>query len=186
MTIDRSSQLVPAVEAGDLDLALTLGMGPRENAVVVGHLPLVWIAHRDFAWDRSRPLPLAVFPTPCRFRAKAIAELDRVGVPWEVALTSTSLYGIWAAVRAKLGVTLRTAQGLLPELAVVDRAFALPALGTVDVSLTLGSRRSLALESLVQVLRGALQARIAELGGGVQRQRRARQATTIRPSPLPL
>lgn len=181
MTIDRSSQLVPAAEAGELDLALTLGMHPRGNALCIGHLPLVWIAHRDFVWTPARPLPLAVFPTPCRFRSKATAELDRAGLPWEIALTSTSLYGIWAAVRAKLGVTLRTTQGLLPELAVVDGAFGLPNLGTVDVSLTIGESRSDALDSLVQLLRVALQTRIAELGGTVAGRTDARVAGASSP-----
>ncbi len=168
VSIDRSSQLVPAVEAGDLDVVLTLGMGERPNSISIGHLPLVWIAHRDFQWSAGQALPLAVFPTPCRFRAKANAELDAAGIPWEISLTSSSLYGIWAALQAKLGVTLRTAQGLTPELDIVDGKFGLPILGHVDVSLTLnGQTPTQAVASLVELLRRSLQVRIAELGGGV-------------------
>ncbi len=168
VSIDRSSQLVPAVEAGDLDVVLTLGMGERPNSICIGHLPLVWIAHRDFQWSAGQALPLAVFPTPCRFRAKANAELDAAGVPWEISLTSSSLYGIWAALQAKLGVTLRTAQGLTPELDIVDAKFGLPVLGHVDVSLTLnGQVPTPAVANLVHLLRRSLQIRIAELGGGV-------------------
>lgn len=168
ISIDRSSQLVQAVGDGSLDMVLTMGMGERPHSVCVGYLPLVWIAHRDFEWDDSKPLPLAVFPTPCRFRAKANAELDAAGIPWNIALTSTSLYGVWAAVSARLGVTLRTAQGLLPELEVVDRKFNLPNLGHVDVSLTTGGQvRSPAVLSLTVMLHEALRRRVANLGGSV-------------------
>ena len=168
VSIDRSSQLILEVERGAMDMVLTMGLGDRPNSICVGHLPLVWIAHRDFEWDRSRPLPLAVFPVPCRFRAKANAELDAAGIPWTVALTSTSLYGIWAAVNAKLGVTLRTVQGLQPELEVVDDKFGLPTLGTVDISLTInGDSRTPAVGKLVELLRDALRQRVIELDGVV-------------------
>lgn len=166
--IDRSSQLVHAVEDNSLDIVLTMGMGNRPNTVCVGHLPLVWIAHRDFEWNSAQPLSLAVFPTPCRFRAKANAELDAAGIAWKIALTSSSLHGIWAAVRARLGVTLRTEQGLLPELEVVDRKFNLPNMGHVDVSLTVASpTHSPAVASLTAMLHDALRQRVSQLGGQV-------------------
>jgi DNA-binding transcriptional LysR family regulator len=166
--IDRSSHLVHAVEDNSLDIVLTMGMGNRPNTVCVGHLPLVWIAHRDFEWNATQPLSLAVFPTPCRFRAKANAELDAAGIAWKIALTSSSLYGIWAAVRARLGVTLRTEQGLLPELEVVDRKFNLPNMGHVDVSLAMASpTHSPAVASLTAMLHDALRQRVSQLGGQV-------------------
>lgn len=168
VSIDRSSQLIQEVDAGALDLVLTMGLGEHPNSVSVGQLPLVWIAHRDFDWQPNEPLPIAVFPVPCRFRAKANAELDAVGIPWKVAVTSTSLYGIWAAVRAKLGVTLRTVQGLQPELQIVNGKFGLPPLGMVDVSLTVNvNARTPAVVSLVGLLRDALRQRVVELDGVV-------------------
>jgi len=162
--IDGGTKLVAAVDAGEIELALALGLGERENAICIGHLPLVWIAHRDFAWDRGAALPLALFTSPCRFRTKGIAELDRAGVPWEIALTSPSLYGVWAAVNAGLGVTIRTPEGLLPQLEVVDRKFGLPNLGTVDISLYLAKgARTLAVLNIVDLLRDRLARRILEL-----------------------
>jgi DNA-binding transcriptional LysR family regulator len=162
--VDGGSKLVAAVEAGELDLALALGLGERPNAICIGHLPLVWIAHRDFEWDRHSPLPLALFTSPCRFRSKGIGELDAAGIAWDVALTSPSLYGVWAAVNAGLGVTVRTPEGLLPELEVVDRKFDLPHLGSVDVSLYIANgTRSPAVLRLVDLLRERLSLRIREL-----------------------
>lgn len=162
--VDGGTKLVTAVDSGEIDLALALGLGERPNAICIGHLPLVWIAHRDFAWNRREALPLALFTSPCRFRTKAIAELDAAGVRWNIGLTSPSLYGVWAAVNAGLGVTVRTPEGLLPELEVVDRKFGLPNLGSVDVSLYLAKgARSPAVMNLVELLRERLAQRIVEL-----------------------
>src|SRR5690606_33848948 len=82
VAIDRSSQLLRAVDDGELDILLSLDTGRRENTIAVGYLPLVWIAHKDFEWDKSHPLPLAVFREPCRFRDKACATLDEAAIPW--------------------------------------------------------------------------------------------------------
>lgn len=162
--VDGGTKLVAAVEAGEIDLALALGLGERPNAICIGHLPLVWVAHRDFAWDGASPLPLALFTSPCRFRNKGIAELDAAGIPWTIALTSPGLYGVWAAVNAGLGVTVRTPEGLLPGLEVADRRLGLPDLGNVDVSLYIASgARSPAVLNLVELLRERLGQRILEL-----------------------
>lgn len=162
--VDGGTKLVAAVDAGEIDLALALGLGERPNAICIGHLPLVWIAHRDFTWDPDLPLPLALFTSPCRFRSKGIGELDAAGIAWEIALTSPGLYGLWAAVNAGLGVTVRTPQGLLPELQVVDRKLGLPNLGNVDVSLYIANgSRSPAVLNLVELLRERLSTRIREL-----------------------
>lgn len=162
--VDGGMRLVEAVKAGEVDLALALGLGDRADCIAIGHLPLVWVAHRDFEWDGAESLPLALFTSPCRFRNKGISELDAAGIPWHVALTSPGLHGVWAAVNAGLGVTVRTPEGLLPELEVVDRRFGLPNLGNVDVSLYIAKgARSPAVLGLVELLRERLSQRILEL-----------------------
>ncbi len=185
--IDGGTRSVQAVEAGELDLALALGLGERGRCVRVGHLPLVWIAHRDFAWDRSTPLPLTVFTAPCRFRDKAVAALDAASIPWAVSLTSPSLYGVWTAVQAGLGVTIRTPEGLRPELEIVNDRFGLPDLGLVDVSLYLKpGPQSAAVRTFTQLLTDRLSERIAELKAGraaaasAQRRVRAPRRTAVR------
>ena len=165
--VDGGTRLVAAVESGEIDMALALGLGDRANATTIGHLPLVWVAHRDFRWQRGTPLPLAVFTAPCRFRNKGVAALDAAGIAWNVALTSPGLHGVWAAVNAGLGVTIRTPEGLLPGLEVADRRLGLPDLGNVDVSLyDAPGRRSPAVASLAGMLRERLARRILELEAG--------------------
>ena len=174
--VDGGTRLVAAVESGEIDMALALGLGDRPNAITIGHLPLVWVAHRDFHWTRGTPLPLAVFTAPCRFRNKGVAALDSAGIAWTVALTSPGLHGVWAAVNAGLGVTIRTPEGLLPGLEVADRRLRLPDLGNVDVSLYVArGRRSAAVESLADMLRERLAMRILELEADTPRAALARR-----------
>ena len=92
---------------GGLDLAVTFDRegGPLPSEV---QLPVRWLAHPDFRWEPSAPLPLVVFEAPCTFRRLAIEALDRAGISWRVAFSSPSLSGLWAAVAAGLGVTVRT------------------------------------------------------------------------------
>lgn len=177
--VDGGTRLVAAVEAGEIDMGLALGLGDRPNAITIGHLPLVWVAHRDFRWTRGTPLPLAVFTAPCRFRNKGVAALDAAGIPWTVALTSPGLHGVWAAVNAGLGVTIRTPEGLLPGLEVADRRLKLPDLGNVDVSLYVArGRRSAVVDGLADLLRERLARRILELEAATPPSALARRGRT--------
>lgn len=185
--VDGGTRLVAAVEKGEIDMALALGLGERPNAICIGHLPLVWVAHRDFTWTRGTPLPLAVFTAPCRFRNKGVAALDAAAIPWTIALTSPGLHGVWAAVNAGLGVTIRTPEGLLPGLEVADRRLRLPDLGTVDVSLYRArGRQSAAAATVAKLLREQLAKRILELEASVSPMaftRRARNRFTVSARP---
>ncbi|MFM7532308.1 MAG: LysR substrate-binding domain-containing protein [Rubrivivax sp.] len=186
--VDGGTRLVAAVDAGEIDMALALGLGDRPDALTIGHLPLVWVAHRDFRWSRGQPLPLALFTAPCRFRNKGAAALDAAGIAWSVALTSPGLHGVWAAVNAGLGVTVRTPEGLLPGLEVADRRLGLPDLGTVDVSLYVARGRlaAPAVGSLAELLRERLAQRILELEAATPPQafsRRGRRRFGVSQSP---
>jgi DNA-binding transcriptional LysR family regulator len=189
--VDGGTRLVSAVENGEIDMALALGLGDRPDALTIGHLPLVWVAHRDFHWTPGEPLPLALFTAPCRFRNKGAAALDAAGIAWTVSLTSPGLHGVWAAVNAGLGVTVRTPEGLLPGLEVADRRLGLPDLGTVDVSLYVARGRlaSPAVASLAELLRERLALRILELEAHTPPDafaRRGRRRFGVRPGAAPL
>jgi len=162
--VDGGQRLLAAASEGEIDFALALGLGDMPESICIGHLPLVWIAHQDFLWSPAQPLPLIVFPSPCRFRTKGLSELDARNLPWKVCLTSPGLSGVWAAVNAGLGVTMRTPEGLSPDLCIVDDKFNLPKLGQVDVSLYLSKKpRSPAVDYLVELLNVRLQERLLEL-----------------------
>ena len=135
VSVGKGTSYLKALERGRFDLVLALGLGNRPTAEPLGHLPLVWIGRKDFVWRDGEPLPLVTFEGWCRFRRHALALLDEAGIPWRIVLTSPSLAGLWAAANAGLGITVRTAEGLPPDLTLLDEALGLPPLGTVDVSL---------------------------------------------------
>ncbi|MFG7490730.1 LysR substrate-binding domain-containing protein [Methylorubrum rhodesianum] len=153
--VERDAVLRGELEAGRLDLALvwdTPGAAGEEGSVA--HLPLVWIGPRAEAGlvapnslppplppPLPRPLPLALFGPPCLFRRAATDALDAAGIPWRVAFSSPGLAGLWAAVAAGLGVTLRTPHGLPPTLRPLDPDDSdLPPLPSLRLRLVRGAR----------------------------------------------
>lgn len=175
--VDRNRRLLERLDKGELDLVLALGQETRSDAEPVATLPLVWIgpASAEPLWTSGEPIPLAMYEPPCFFRQGAIAALDRAGLPWRISFTSPSLRGLWAAVEAGLGITLRTAVGLPAELRVLDDTIDLPVAPGTALHLCLhdGGRplqsalsrlRSIIVETLERNLTGvAMSARAAAL-----------------------
>ena len=58
------------------------------------------------------PIPLVLFEAPCLIRQQVLNLLDEARIPWRIVLTSQSLAGIWSAVNAGLGFTVRSRAGL--------------------------------------------------------------------------
>lgn len=133
--IARNAELLALVERADLDLALTWDTGHMSPyASRLGETQMHWIGPRDTplltALDDS-PLPLIMFDAPCVLRSAATQALDTAQIPWRIALTSPSVAGLWAAVAAGLGLTLRTRIGLPSHLTVVSGLPPVPSLGYV-------------------------------------------------------
>ena len=133
--IARNTELLTRVESADLDLALTWDTGLLSPyATRLGETQMHWIGARDtpLLTDLDGlPLPLILFDSPCVMRSAATQALDAAKIPWRIALTSPSVGGIWAAVAAGLGLTLRTRIGLPNHLAVVSGLPPVPSLGYV-------------------------------------------------------
>ncbi|HEV2677744.1 MAG TPA: LysR substrate-binding domain-containing protein [Aliidongia sp.] len=137
--VDGNRRLLERLDRGELDLVLAMANGARADAERLATLPMVWLGPASDDWRpvEGEPIPLALYEAPCFFRQAALAALDQAGLPWRVAFTSTSLHGLWAAVEAGLGVTLRTAAGLPAGIAAID---GLPPAPTLDLCLHDGGR----------------------------------------------
>ncbi|WDU65245.1 LysR substrate-binding domain-containing protein [Pseudomonas poae] len=131
--IARNAELLELIDSAGLDLALTWATENTSPYVTpLGQTPMHWIGPRDtplLPRAEGAPLPLVMFDAPCVLRSAATEALDRAGIPWRIALTSPSVGGIWAAVDAGLGVTLRTRVGLPAHLRVLDDLPPVPSLG---------------------------------------------------------
>jgi len=153
--VDRNRRLLERLDKGELDLVLSIGSGTRSDATMLAPLQPVWIgaASSQQGWMPGEPIPLAMYEPPCFFRQRALAALDAAGLPWRIAFTSPSLHGLWAAVEAGLGVTLRTAVGLPATLRVLDDQLPTVAEPALPVCLHDGGR---ALASPLLSLRSAI------------------------------
>ena len=165
--IDRNMALADAVEAGQLDLALTLGQAERRTAEVLGEVPMTWIACRRFRWQRGLTLPLVMFDTACPLRMRALQALDHAGIEWRLALTSPSLAGLWAGATAGLGVTVRSRLGLPSHLLAEPDLFSLPVLGHFAVVLhRRGDTRSKAVDRFSEIVGHAVRDSLSDGGRG--------------------
>jgi DNA-binding transcriptional LysR family regulator len=129
--VARNAELLALIGCGQLDLALAwdadkgLPYGRR-----ITELPMCWIGRQGESIAlRDEPLPLVAFEAPCLMRQTATAALDRAGIAWRLAFSSASLSGIWAAVAAGLGITIRTSIGLPGKLQVLTGMPELPSIG---------------------------------------------------------
>ena len=133
VVVERSHELVKSYRAGKLDLAVALGEMP--GGEILGRQKVMWIAAREFKLDPRQPVPLVLLEAPCIFRNLALEALDRHGIPWRIAYSTSSLSGLRAAVKAGLGITPRTASVREGDLHYVPQSRRLPALGRLNLSL---------------------------------------------------
>lgn len=149
LRVEGSSSLIEALDKGQLDLALTIGFADRKDALLLGELPVLWIASRTFRMQETS-LPLALLGPQCIFRRTAVQLLEAAGIPYRIAATSPSLDGLWAALQGGLGITARTAMQLPAPLLADKSLHRLPALPSFPVTLHRGqdARAASAVEAL--------------------------------------
>jgi DNA-binding transcriptional LysR family regulator len=142
VSADRYAVLIDRLDKGQLDLALLFGPTRRSDGQRITALPMAWIGPRRpvLRFRRDQPLQLALCSAPCYFREAAINALNAAGVPWQIGFSSLSVHGVWAAVDAGLGITLRTASSVPRQLTVINPRSSLPRLAKVDLFLHDGGR----------------------------------------------
>jgi DNA-binding transcriptional LysR family regulator len=142
ISADRYAVLIDRLDRGQLDLALLFGPSRRHDGQRITALPMAWIGPRkpQVMLERGQPLPLALCSAPCYFREAAIDALNEAGVPWQIAFSSLSVHGVWAAVDAGLGITLRTSTSVPRQLTAIKPRSCLPRLPKVDLFLHDGGR----------------------------------------------
>jgi DNA-binding transcriptional LysR family regulator len=136
VTCDLTLHLLDGLRDGALDLALVKRepMGP-DLGVRVWREVLVWVAADPGVLDRGDLVPLVVAPSPCVYRKRAIAALEKQGRAYRIAYTSPSLAGQHAALRAGLGVTVLPREMAPPDLTLLGPESDLPTLADAEIAL---------------------------------------------------
>ncbi|MGA0567484.1 LysR family transcriptional regulator [Rathayibacter sp. KR2-224] len=137
--IERSTQMIDAVDKGTIDLAIVLDVDSSAAGAEVGSLPLNWYSAPGKQLPDDAPVPLVAYIEPCGMRRRALQELGGLGKRVEITAESGSLEGVIAAARAGLGVAVLPTAGPAPSGLVIRRD--LPDLGRIYVRLL--SRRGL-------------------------------------------
>lgn len=140
LVCQQSTQLLPALSRGEIDLALVSRPRPGLGIALLRE-PLVWVGDpRHEAW-RRQPLPVALYEPDSLAHQLTVAALDREGLAYRVVCRSASPVGQIAAVESGLAVAVLTACSVPPGLQVLGPAQGLPTLEPVELAL-LRSRRS--------------------------------------------
>ena len=132
LVCEPSTQLIPKVESGELDVAVVTRDKPQRGELLFRE-ELVWVGNtRQETW-RQTPLPIAVYELGSQARSrilKSIASLER---GYRVVYNSPSVAGQLAVAQsgAALGVLSRCC--VPSTLQILGSAQGLPALPMVDV-----------------------------------------------------
>jgi DNA-binding transcriptional LysR family regulator len=137
---DVSTALAERVREGELDLALAIRHDGTPGGELIGREALFWVASSGFAPAPGRPLPLAVNPEGCVYRATGLEALAEAGLPWQIVYTSQSPTGINIAVQLGMGATVKPRRSVPPGCRIVGEALGLPPLRPVEVELHQASR----------------------------------------------
>lgn len=143
--VDRNKVLIEQLEDGKLDLAIIWEDTVAGSAgKVIVEYPMEWIGPPSgFSTGPDESLKLVTFAPPCIFREAGVAALDAAGISWRTTFSSQSLSGLWAAVSAGLGVTIRTPYGIPNTVLVLDAAATgLPRLPRISLTLRTANAQS--------------------------------------------
>lgn len=143
--------------SGACDIILTTEQSVSPGGETLAERPLVWFgAPGGSAWQR-RPLPLASEPR-CTFRRPMQEALDRVEIPWDMAVDSDSTSTVTATVSADFALLSMLSGTAPPHLEQVQHGGALPDLGTFNINLYMtDAPKGQVLTDLAGLLRTAYQ-----------------------------
>jgi len=156
--VDRNSVLAGLLQAGRLDLAISIGLTRPDAASLVARVESRWIGARGFQLPVAAPVPLVVLEEPCVFRRFAMDALDHAGIAWRIAFSSPSVSGMWSAVVAGMGIAARMVEAAPPNCVALRTTPALPRLPAVTIALRRAASpaHGEAVDGLEQVVRASL------------------------------
>jgi DNA-binding transcriptional LysR family regulator len=158
-----STEVVGRFERGELDLALFIRHDPEVGGTVVGRDPLSWVCSAESDVAQCDPLPLALYPEYCVFRAHGLRALADAGRRFRVAYTSQSTSAIDIAIDRGWGVALKAARTVAPRWRTLTEADGLPPLEPIDLELRRSPVESAApIDRMAQLLEQAVRDDISQ------------------------
>ncbi|MEQ9638003.1 MAG: LysR family transcriptional regulator [Devosia marina] len=134
-----SEELLNGMKAGRYDL-IVFTQGTDHN---FGELfrteKMFWVASHGGRALASEPLAIACGPNCCIWRKDAMEQLDRSGLDYRVAYTSSNATAISSAVLSDLAIGFLPESALQPGMRVIGEEYGLPRLADAQIALTRAS-----------------------------------------------
>ena len=143
----HTPRLHERLERHTLDLAITSFPEGEKSAPIIRWEPLVWVDAVGSTALQRKPLRLALTDPDTLDHRAARRSLDAVGRAYLVAYASASLAGLTAVVRSGQAIAVLTRTAVTADLRVLSAESGLPALPSVGIGVTMGSKRPSAVVS---------------------------------------
>ncbi|OSN06062.1 transcriptional regulator LrhA [Lonsdalea iberica] len=128
VSIKRSPEMMEMLHQGKIDLVITTENSTEFPNVLLRSSPTLWYCSAEYQFQHGSPVPLVVLDEPSPFRTLALEKLTEAGIPWKISYVASTLSAVRAAVKAGLGITVRSVEMMTPELRVLGEEEGLPKL----------------------------------------------------------
>jgi DNA-binding transcriptional LysR family regulator len=119
---------------GECDVILTTEKEAEAGGETIAELDLIWVGAPGGSRWKQRPLRLA-YEHNCFFRQGVQAELDKAGIPWEMAVEADSTRVVEATVSADLAVHTVLEGSEPPYVERINHGGQLPELSKMKVNM---------------------------------------------------
>lgn len=138
VTSALSQHLLAPNSAKQFDLILALlnsnkSINQLPDAQTLRKDDLVWVAYPNMRLPHDS-LPLVLAPEGCIYRQQVIEHLKKQTHPWKITYTNPDFYGLMAAMKQALGITV-LARSIVPDELVIVKDKRLPKLPKVNICL---------------------------------------------------
>ncbi|RWG84084.1 LysR substrate-binding domain-containing protein [Mesorhizobium sp.] len=156
LRVGRSAELGQALQAAQLDLAITMRQAPSADEVALISEPMLWLCSQKGLAAREEEVPLALLDPHCGFREAALAALAAASRRYRIAAGSASLAGLRTAVDAGIALTLRTRRFAHSGIVEAPRELCLPPVPVATFAIRLGREAGRPARDLAELLDSGL------------------------------
>jgi DNA-binding transcriptional LysR family regulator len=141
MTCLPSFQLIPARDAGEIDVAV-ISIRPGVEAEFLRQEEVLWVTSPRHQTHEMRPLPIALFDASCPCHQAVCTALDRKRQDYRIVYSSPSHAGLVCAVQAGIAVSALTRSAIPVGLRVLGPEDGFALLPPVQLGLLRGNKLS--------------------------------------------
>ncbi|WJY16444.1 transcriptional regulator LrhA [Pectobacteriaceae bacterium CE90] len=128
VSIKRGTEMMDMLQEGKIDLIITTVNNTDLPHVLLRTSPTLWYCAADYQFQPGETVSLVLLDEPSPFRSLALEQLTSAGIPWKISYVASTLSAVRAAVKAGLGITVRSVEMMSPELRVLGEEEGLPRL----------------------------------------------------------